>query len=80
MVERAEQSMLRWFGHVCRMNDERMARKAFVSELKGVRNREKQRGSWMSNVKELLRDRGMNWEEGVLLTEDRNEWKRLMKG
>ena len=33
----------------------------------------------MSNVKELLRDRGKNWEECVPLTEDRNEWKRLVK-
>ena len=34
----------------------------------------------MSNVRELLRDRGKNLEEGVRLTEDRNEWKRFVKG
>ena len=80
MVERAEQSMLRWFGHVCRMNEERLAKKVFVSEVEGVRDRGRPRGCWMSNVRELLRDRGKNWEEGIWLTEDRNEWKRLLKG
>ena len=39
LVERAEQSMLRWFGHVCRMNEERLAKKVFVSEVEGVRDR-----------------------------------------
>ena len=37
LVDRAEQSMLRWCGHVCRMNEERMSKKVFVSEVEGVR-------------------------------------------
>ena len=45
LFERAEQSMLRWFGHVCRMNNERIARKVFVSEVEGVRDRRRPRGS-----------------------------------
>ena len=39
MVERAEQSMLRWFGHVCRMNDGRLTKKVFIKEVEGVRGR-----------------------------------------
>jgi len=80
MIERAEQSMLRWFGHVCRMNDGRLAKKVLISEVEGVRGRGRPRGGWVSGVKELLRDRGLGWEEGLRLTEDRNEWKRVVRG
>ena len=60
MVKRAEQSMMRYIGHVCRMNEERMAIKVIVSEVESVRDRGRPRENWMSIVKELLRDRGMN--------------------
>ena len=60
LVERAEESMLRWFGHVCRINEEGMAKKVCISEVKGVSDRGRPRESWMSNVKELLKDRRIN--------------------
>ena len=33
------QSTLRWFGHVGRMKDDRLARKVYESEMKGPRCR-----------------------------------------
>src|ERR1700755_1127449 len=64
LVERAEQSMLRWFGHVRGINEKRLAKKVFVSEVGSVRDSGRPRRSWISNVRELLRDKGKNWEEG----------------
>ena len=34
----------------------------------------------MSGVRELLGDRGLGWEEGMALTGDRVEWKRVVRG
>ena len=56
----------------------RKRKKVEVFEMKGLRA--VCRGGWLSGFKELLRDRGLRWEEGLRLTEDRNEWKRLVKG
>ena len=39
LVTRVEQGVLKWFGHVNRMDDKRLARKLFVSEVVGERGR-----------------------------------------
>ena len=44
VVERAEQGILRWFGHVCRMSEERNALRVFKSEVEGTRGRGRPKG------------------------------------
>lgn len=34
-IRQSGEGLLRWFGHVCTMNEERMAGKVFVSEVEG---------------------------------------------
>ena len=60
-ASRADQRVLRWFGHVERMDEHCMARKVMMAEVSGgwVRGRSKM-GCWMDGVKAALSYRGMN--------------------
>ncbi len=39
LAERAEQGVLRWFGHVERMEEECLVKKKTISDVRGVRPR-----------------------------------------
>ena len=43
LANRADQSVLRWFGHVERIDDYRMARRMLIAEVSGGRVRRRQR-------------------------------------
>ena len=47
LASRADQRVLRWFGHVERMDEYRMARKVLMAELRGRRVRGRQRLGWI---------------------------------
>ena len=50
LASRADPRVLRWFGHVERMEENRMARMVFFVEVSGI---------WMDGVKGALGNRGM---------------------
>ena len=58
LASRADQRVLRWFGHVERM-DECMARWVLIAEVSGGRVRGRQRLGWMDDVKVAFGNRGM---------------------
>ena len=51
LASRAEQGVLRWFGHVERMDDYRMARRVLNAEVSDGRVRGRSRLGWMDGVK-----------------------------
>ena len=59
LANRADQRELRWFGHVERMNVNRIARRMFMVEVSGGRVRGRPRLGWMDGVKAALGNRGM---------------------
>ena len=59
LASRADQRILRWFGHVERTDDYRMARRVLMAELSGGRVRGRPRLGWMDGVKVALGNRGM---------------------
>ena len=54
LASRADQRVLRWFGHVERMDDYCMARRVFMAKVSGGRVRGRLRLSWMDGVKVAL--------------------------
>ena len=64
LASRADQRVLRWFGHVERMDEYRMARRVFMTEVSGGRVLGRPRLGWMDGVKVALGNRGMTVEAG----------------
>ena len=53
------ESILRWFGHVERIDEYRMARRVLMGEVSGGRLRGRPRLGWRDGVKAVLGNRGM---------------------
>ena len=51
LASRADQRVLRWFGHVERIDEYRMARRVLMAEVSGGRVRGRPRLGWMDGVK-----------------------------
>ena len=52
LSSRADQRVLRWFGHVERMNNYRMARRVLMADVSGGRVRGRPRLGWLDGWRE----------------------------
>ena len=59
LASRADQRVLRWFGHAKKMDDYLMARRVLMAEVSGGRVRGRPRLGWMGGMKVALGNRGM---------------------
>ena len=78
LVSRADQRVLRWFGHAESMNECRLARKVLMAEVSGGRVRGRLRLGWIHGVKVTLSNRGMTVEAARQCAKDRKEWSALV--
>ena len=78
LASRADQRVLRWFGHVERMDEYRMARNVLMAEVSGGRVRGRPRLVWMDGVKVAIGNRGMTVEAARRSAKDRKEWRGLV--
>jgi hypothetical protein len=68
---------LHWFGHVERMEENRIPKKVLYMNLETTRLRRRTRNRWQDEVRDdgrLVGGRG--WKEGVY---NREEWKKLLR-
>ena len=78
LASRADQRVLRWFGHVERMDEYRMARKVLMTDVSGARVRGRPRLVWMDGVKVALGNRGMTVDSARQCAKDRKKWRALV--
>ena len=78
LASRADQRVLRWFGHVERMGEYRMARRVLMAGLSGGRVRGRPRLGWMNGVKVAMGNRGMTMEKDQC-EKGRKEWRALVQ-
>ena len=78
LASRADQRVLRWFGHVEIMDEYRIARRVLMAEVSGGRVRLRPRLGWMDGVKVALGNRGMTVEAARQCAKDRKEWRALV--
>ena len=78
LASRADQRVLRWFWHVERMDEYRIARRMLIAEVSEGRVRGRPRLGWMDGVKVALGNRGMTVEASRQCAKDRNEWRALV--
>ena len=78
LASRADQRVLKWFVHVERMDEYRMARRVLIAEVSGGHVRGRPRLGWMQGVKVALSNRGMTVEAARQCAKDRKEWRALV--
>ena len=78
LASRADQRVLRWFGHVERMDEYRMTRRVLKGEVSGGRVRGRPRLGWMDGVKVAMGNRGITVETAPHCAKDRKEWIALV--
>ena len=78
LTSRADQRVLRWFGHVERIDQCRMARRVLMAEVSGGRVRGRPRLGWMDGVKVAFGNRGMTVEAARQCAKDLKEWRALV--
>ena len=78
MSDRVDQRVLRWYGHMERMGEERLVKKVWVAEVDGVRPRGRPRRRWMDGVEGALDARGLSVEQGRESARDREGWKMIV--
>ena len=71
LASTADQRVLRWFGHVERMDEYRMARRVLMAEVSGGWVRGRPRLGWIDDVKVALSNRGMMVEAARQCAKDR---------
>src|SRR6218665_2507119 len=70
---------LTWFGHVTRMEGNRLPVVALYGQVEGTRSRGRQPKKWIENVKEDLMAQGMNMREAVDNSRNRRNWISLVE-
>ena len=71
-MSRVYQRVLRWFGHVERIDEYRMAIRVLMAEVSGVQVRDRPRLGWIDCVKVALGPEGWRLREN-----NRKEWLAL---
>ena len=77
LASRADERVLRWFGHVERMDDYCMVRRVLMAEVSGGQVRGRPKLRWMDGVKVALGNRGMTVEATRQCAKDRKECRDL---
>ena len=71
-------NVLRWFGLVERMDEERLLKKVTNANVDGRSARGRARFGWMDGVKRALNDRRMDMREAGERARNRNEWRMIV--
>ena len=80
MDERIDEGVLQWFGHVEKMEKDRIVKRVYVGECSGSRLVGRPQKSWINTVKECLRKRGLDVRQARRIVKDRSEWRGFVRG
>lgn len=78
LSSRVDQRVLRWFGHMERMSEERLVKKVMNSEVIGRRARGRPKFRWMDGVKRVLNEKNITLEEAKERARDRSGWREIV--
>ena len=67
-------NVLRWFGHVERMDNEQLPEKVMNAKVVERSTRGRPKFGWMDGVKRALNDRRMDVRKASEHARNRNEW------
>ena len=78
--ERINETILRWFGHLERMDESRLVKRMYNGECVGKRPVGRPKKRWIDSVKECLNERNVNLVEARRMVCNRDEWRGFCSG
>ena len=69
-----------WFGHVERMERDRITKRIYVGEYAGSSSMGRPRKKWTDTVKECLKKRNLDIRQARRMVQDRSEWRKFVRG
>ena len=78
LAARVDMNVLRWLGHVERMDNELLLKKVMNAKVDGGSARGRPRFGWMDGVKRALNDRRIDMMEASECARNRNEWQMIV--
>ena len=78
--ERIDEGVLRWFGHMDRMEVNMIAKRVYVGECAGSLSVGRPRKKWIDTVKDCLRKRCLDVRQARRMVRDRSEWRGFERG
>ena len=70
---------MRWAGHVARMSEEREVYRDLVGKPEGRRPLRRPRRRWVDNIRMDLQEVGCGYMDWIVLAQDRDRWRTLVR-
>ncbi|MGL4388826.1 MAG: reverse transcriptase domain-containing protein [Brevinema sp.] len=71
-----EKRQLSWLGHLIRMDENKIAKLIWKTNIPGKKQRGRPKRNWNESIEEIVQERGMDIKNATLLATDRNKWKK----
>ena len=71
--ENIDEGVLRWFGHVERMGNDRIVKRVYVREYTDSLLVGRPRKRWIDTVNDCLKKRGLDNRQATIMVHDRSE-------
>ena len=78
--EMIEEYVLRWFGHVTKMEKDRITKRVYVGECASIRSVGRSRKRWTDTVKDCLKKSGLNGRQARRMVQDRSKRRGFVRG
>uniref|UniRef100_UPI003EBDEA79 hypothetical protein n=1 Tax=Klebsiella pneumoniae TaxID=573 RepID=UPI003EBDEA79 len=78
LATRVDRNVLRWFGHVERMDNDTLLKRVLNAKVDGRWARGRPRLGWMDGIKNALQEKGMDVVEAKERARNRNEWRAVV--
>jgi hypothetical protein len=80
VIDRINMSILRWFWHLERMDENRLVKRIYRGEVVGNRTVGRQKMRWIDSVKKCLLERNVSLLEATRMVQNRDEWRVFCVG
>ena len=77
--EKIYEGVLRWLGHVERMENGRIAKRVYVGECDGIRSVARSRERWIDTVKDCFRKNYLDVRQTRGMVHERSKWRWFMR-
>lgn len=73
-----EKQKLKWFGHICRMSDNRQVKRIWEAGVHRHKSRGRPKKTWNDEVAAILKKKGRTWAEAKKLATNKKEWTKFV--